>query len=77
MLAMELDFEKPILVVGDLVYHQWAYEGKPAGFAANPEGYAASVKAVRELAEKIDAEVWFGHDPDQFPDLKKAPEYYC
>lgn len=77
MLAMELDFEKPILVLGDLVYHQWAYDGKPAGFAADPEGYAASVANVHKLAEKLNADLWFGHDPDQFPHLKKAPEYYC
>lgn len=77
MLAMELDFETPILAVGDLVYHQWAYDGKPAGFAADPEGYKSSIFFVRKLAESLGAEVWFGHDPDQFPLLRKAPEYYC
>ena len=77
MIAMELSFERPILVVGDLVYHSWAYEGKPAGFAADPEGYASSVSKVHELADRLDADIWFGHDPDQFPRLKKAPEYYC
>jgi N-acyl homoserine lactone hydrolase len=36
-----------------------------------------SARRLMALAEERDAFVIFGHCPEQWPTLKKIPEYYC
>jgi hypothetical protein len=31
---------------------------------------------LKEMAKKDKAEIWFGHDIDQFNTLRQAPDFY-
>ena len=42
----------------------------------SPVDMVRSMERIRHIAETEKAEVIFGHDPDQYGTLKKAPEYY-
>lgn len=65
-----------ILAVSDAVYTKANYDGKGSGITYDSIGAASSLTKIKELAKEYNAEVWFGHDPDQFDSLKKPPEYY-
>ena len=36
-----------------------------------------SIQRLRRLAWRADATVICGHDPDQWPTIKRAPDYYA
>ena len=46
------------------------------GFIISMPETIASVRKLRRLAWRSQALVIAGHDPDQWPELRKAPEYY-
>jgi hypothetical protein len=37
-------------------------------------GMVRSAERLQRIAADHEAEIWFGHDPDQFRDLIKAPD---
>ena len=47
----------------------------PGGFE-DSVACLASIEKVRALQKKYGAKVFFGHDPDNFPLYRHAPEYY-
>ncbi len=49
---------------------------KMPGIVVDTVSYAKSVERIRSLARKYNAQVIFGHDPEQWKTLKMAPEYY-
>ena len=50
--------------------------GIPHAFTWSAAGELHSFKRVREMVEKEEGQIFFGHDQDQFVTLKSAPEYY-
>jgi len=65
----------PILLTSDAI-------SRPAeireGFdtAPDPETAQASAERLMQIAETWDARIIYGHDPAQWPELRKAPEGY-
>jgi len=50
--------------------------GIPHAFTWSAAGELHSFKRVRDLVEKVEGQIFFGHDQKQFETLKAAPEYY-
>lgn len=65
-----------VIVTSDGIYRQENYEGRPPGLIADSVAWFKTVAKVKKLQKKHNATIWFGHDPNQFKTLKKAPEYY-
>jgi glyoxylase-like metal-dependent hydrolase (beta-lactamase superfamily II) len=77
-MAMQVDLPESgtMIFTSDAVYMGDA-DGPPATPAANVNDLSAwygSVEKVRNLAEKTDATVVFGHDADQLHSMRRAPE---
>lgn len=53
----------------------WEQKALP-GFLASAVDSVRSVQKLRAVAERADAIVVTGHDPDAWANFKKAPEYY-
>ncbi len=68
---------KPLLLTIDAAYtlDHWEEKALP-GFLASTVDTVRSVQKLRTIAEKADAIVVTGHDPDAWSSFKKAPEYY-
>ncbi|MFK0206403.1 N-acyl homoserine lactonase AttM [Agrobacterium sp. NPDC090283] len=66
-----------VLLVIDAAYtfDHWEDKCLP-GFLTSAIETAASVKKLRRLAERENAMVVTGHDPDVWPSFRKAPEFY-
>lgn len=64
-----------LILVSDAMNSAMNWEGLP-GVCADPVSYRKSVEKIRKLRDKLDADVWFGHDIDQFNGLRKVPEFY-
>jgi glyoxylase-like metal-dependent hydrolase (beta-lactamase superfamily II) len=52
------------------------FERKLPAFNVSVDDAINSVRRLRRLAWRRDATIVAGHDPDQWPTLRKAPEYY-
>jgi N-acyl homoserine lactone hydrolase len=50
--------------------------GIPHAFTWSAAGELWSFKRVRDLVEKEEGQIFFGHDQEQFETLKACPEYY-
>jgi N-acyl homoserine lactone hydrolase len=50
--------------------------GIPHAFTWSAAGELWSFKRVRDLVEKEEGQIFFGHDQQQFETLKACPEYY-
>jgi glyoxylase-like metal-dependent hydrolase (beta-lactamase superfamily II) len=66
-----------ILLTVDAAYtmDHWEEKALP-GFLASVVDTVRSVKKLRRLAERSNATVVTGHDPDSWPKFKHSPEYY-
>jgi hypothetical protein len=47
-----------------------------SGFMLDAVATRRSIQRLRRLAWRADAMVIAGHDPDQWPTIKRAPEFY-
>lgn len=67
----------PVLLVIDAAYtfDHWDNKCLP-GFLTSAIETSASVGRLRRLAERENAMVVTGHDPDAWPSFRKAPDYY-
>lgn len=77
-LLVELPGAGNLLLASDICYAA-ANLGPPAvlpGTASvfDSVGMVQAARRLTRVADEIGAEVWFGHDPDQYADLIKAPE---
>ena len=50
--------------------------GIPHAFTWSAASELHSFKRARDLVEKEEGQIFFGHDQEQFVTLKAAPEYY-
>jgi N-acyl homoserine lactone hydrolase len=76
-ILVKLANRKPILLTVDAAYtsDHWNEKALP-GFLTSATEVVRSVRKLHEVARKADAMVVTGHDPDEWPKFKKAPEYY-
>ena len=52
------------------------HERKTPAFNVSLADAVESIRRVRRLAWRRDATIVAGHDPDQWPTIRKAPEFY-
>ena len=74
---VRLPNSKPILLTIDAAYtlDHWEEKALP-GFLASTVDTVRSVQKLRHIAERHDAMVVTGHDPDAWNTFKHAPEFY-
>lgn len=77
-LQVSLPGRRGILIASDALYCKENYGPpiRPAGVLVDSVGYIRTAERIRALAERDGLDVWFGHDPVQFAQLPKAPEFY-
>ena len=76
-LMVELANRRPMLFTADACYSQKNMDLMCiSSFHLDPIASVASMERLKELAEKHDAELFYSHDPDSFPDYVKAPGHY-
>ncbi|MBE1446233.1 N-acyl homoserine lactonase family protein [Paenibacillus sp. OAS669] len=80
MLGLHIDMPETggIILASDTIYTAESYGPpvKPPGILYDLIGYRNSVEKVRTLAARTNSQVWFGHDADQFNQLRKSTEGY-
>jgi N-acyl homoserine lactone hydrolase len=65
------------MVIGiDTIYVQDNLDKDNWGAYSDPDAARASAKKLQEIAARENAMLLYGHDPNQWKTLKKAPEYY-
>jgi len=76
-MMVELANRRPMLFTADACYSQKNMDLMCiSSFHLDPVASLNSMKRLKELAEKYDAEMFYSHDPDSFGDYMKAPGYY-
>lgn len=68
--------DKNYFLASDALYCQKNYEGNPPGIIYDSLAFQSSLRKIKKIVKDNDAEVWFGHDGEQFGQMKKAPEFY-
>lgn len=78
-LAVDLPRTGPVLLVSDAIYGRENYGPpvKPSGFMYDRIGYLRTIERIRRLAGRSGAKVWFGHDPQQFAELRRGADGYA
>lgn len=75
-LAVDLPETGKVIVGIDAIYVQDNLDKDTWGAYRDPEAARASARRLKEMAERDDALLLYGHDPSQWQTLKKAPEFY-
>lgn len=65
-----------IILASDAIYSRANYEPEPLlpGECTDSVGLRSTVERIRHLAHRHKAQVWFGHDAEQFATLAKSTE---
>ncbi|MET0183671.1 MAG: N-acyl homoserine lactonase family protein [Caulobacterales bacterium] len=76
-LMVELSDRRPMIFTGDACYAKRSLEimAIPA-LHVDPRKAYSSMERLRDLAQEHDAELFFAHDKESFPNYLKAPYYY-
>ncbi len=74
-LLVELPDTGPVLLASDAISRPSEIDER-FDTAWNPEQAIASADRLMEIARARDAFVIYGHGPEQWPTLRKSPEYY-
>lgn len=76
-LKLKLHNTGTVILSSDAIYCKANYEDfRVPGVVYDSIGWKNSCRRIRRIAECEHADVWFGHDLEQFNTLKIAPEYY-
>jgi 4-pyridoxolactonase len=76
-MMVELANRRPMLFTADAIYSKKNLDMMCiSSFHLDPTASVKSMQRLKDLAEKHDAELFFSHDPDSFPDYVKAPDGY-
>ncbi len=76
-LVLEKERRRPLLFVADVTYTQESWEKELiSGFHNDPTANVRSVRRIKHLAKRLDAEVFFTHDIDAWNSYKHAPDHY-
>jgi len=77
-LMVELAGRRPMLFAADACYSQRNMDMMCiSSFHLDPVASLKSMARLKALAEKHDAELFYSHDPDNFPAYRKAPAFYA
>lgn len=68
--------EQPWLFTVDTVYTEEHWREGKLGAVSDVPAARASIERVKEIADRENARLIFGHDMGQWETLRKAPEYY-
>ncbi len=76
-MMVELAGRRPMLFTADAIYSKKSLDMMCiASFHLDPVASVQSMVRLKELAETHDAELFFSHDPESWPDYVKAPAFY-
>jgi glyoxylase-like metal-dependent hydrolase (beta-lactamase superfamily II) len=76
-LLLELGHTGPVLLTADAVDNRAQWEGRqPPRSLHDAEQAERSRERLRDLADEIEPLLVFGHDPENFSQLKRAPDCY-
>ena len=74
---VDLPGEGPMMLTADACYTMDHYnEAALPGLIHSAADVAGSTRKVRRIVEGHGATLVTGHDPDEWPKFKKAPDYY-
>lgn len=77
-LKVELSQRRPLLFTIDAAYTQKSLETlTQASFHIDPVAGVASMRRVKEVAEKHDAELFFSHDMENFRTYRTGRDFYA
>ncbi len=80
MIGLEIETEElgTLILASDAIYTQESMEPKlqPPGILYDSVGWANSVEYIKRLAQEKNAEIWFGHDGNQFESFRKSTDGY-
>lgn len=77
VLGLVLHLEGGTLIFSsDAVNERRNLNGQVPGSLYDSLGYAESIRKVKELQKKYNAQIFFSHDEAQISEIKLAPEYY-
>jgi 4-pyridoxolactonase len=69
--------DRPMLFCADVTYTQETWEKELiSGFHNDPTANFASLRKLKHLAQRLDAEVFFTHDMEAWESYKHAPDHY-
>ncbi len=76
-LMVEMSGRRPLLFTADACYSQKNMDMMCiSSFHLDPVASVESMQRLKDLAEKHDAELFYSHDPESWPDYVKAPASY-
>jgi glyoxylase-like metal-dependent hydrolase (beta-lactamase superfamily II) len=77
-LLLELPKSGNILIASDAIYGRVNVGPpiRPPGVIMDEAGYGKSLAFLLSVAEQYDAQLWYGHDLEQFETLTKADDGY-
>ena len=77
-LDVELRSRNGVLLVADACYTAENYGPpmKPPGISFDSLGFARTIERIRGIAANKGADVWFGHDVEQFASIRKSTDGY-
>ena len=80
MIALKVDLVNygPVIIASDCIYNKLNYEKLIGpGICFDSIGWMRTAKRIRRIASETGAEVWFGHDAEQFAGIRSGiGEYY-
>ena len=64
------------MLAGDASYIRENYDDDwPPGLVYEPARFVASIRRQKRICREFNARHWCGHDPEEYKELKKAPEW--
>jgi 4-pyridoxolactonase len=76
-MVLEREGGRPMLFCADVTYTRESWEKELiSGFHNDPTANVRSVRRVKHLARRLDADVFFTHDMDAWNSYKHAPDHY-
>jgi len=76
-MVIEREGKRPILFCADVTYTRETWEKELiSGFHNDPTANYVSVRKLKQLASRTDAEVFFTHDMEAWNSYKHAPDHY-
>lgn len=80
MIGLEIESAElgTIILASDAIYtkESMGESLKPPGILYDSIGWTKSVEKIKRLAEEKGAQIWFGHDGEQFEGLRKSTDGY-
>lgn len=76
-MMVQLAHRRPMLFTGDACYSKANMDRMViSSFHLDPVASLLSMKRLKDLAEKLDAETFYSHDAESYKSYKRAPEHY-